>query len=192
MFAKLLARFPAFTVGEKPTPEVLAHYQNAVPAEMHEAWAQFGFGTLCDGYLKLVNPADYADLLAATYQHTSTPAPTAQEPLVLFATAMGDLLVWERDYLVLVDYRHGDTTSVAKNFKLLFRNLADDFYLADTLRWLPYPTAREQQGEPAYDECFGYVPLLALGGPETAEHLQKVKLREHIALIGQLTGVLER
>ncbi|WP_082116290.1 T6SS immunity protein Tdi1 domain-containing protein [Hymenobacter terrenus] len=52
--------------------------------------------------------------------------------------------------------------------------------------------ARAHLGEPAYDECFGYVPLLALGGPETMEHLEKVKLREHIFLISQFTGILER
>ena len=51
---------------------------------------------------------------------------------------------------------------------------------------------RARLDEPAFDECFGYVPLLALGGPETADHLEKVKLREHIALISQFTGLLER
>ena len=39
-----------------------------------------------------------------------------------------------------------------------------------------------------YDECFGYVPLLALGGKEDVEHLKKVKMKEHIAVITQLTG----
>ena len=73
-----------------------------------------------------------------------------------------------------------------------FDDLADGETLSNQLYWEPYPAAREQLGEPAYDECFGYVPLLALGGPETVEHLQKVKLREHIALIAEFTGVLER
>ena len=102
-------------------------------------------------------------------------------------------MVWEIGYLALVDYRHGETSIVAKNFSLLFRNLADGGEtLEEEFSWLPYPAAREKFGEPAFDECFGYVPLLALGGPETVEHLEKVKLREHIALIGEFTGVLER
>ena len=105
---------------------------------------------------------------------------------------MGDLLVWELDCLGLLDYRHGTTDVVAQNFKVFFRNLSYDSYLSKNLRWEPYPAARTRLGEPAFDECFGYVPLLALGGPETAEHLEKVKLREHLALIGQFTGLLER
>ena len=192
MLTKLLTRFPVYHIIDNPTPDFVDQYRALVPPELIEVWEQYGFGTFCDGYLKIVNPADYAELLANTYQHTSTPAPTSASSLVLFATAMGDLLVWERGYLVLVDYRHGHTNSVAKNFKLLFRNITDSFYLSNTLRWEPYLAARERLGEPAFDECFGYVPLLALGGPETVEHLEKVKLREHIALIGQFTGVLER
>lgn len=192
MLTKLLARFPVHTIAEKPTPALVAKYCGLVPPELIEVWEQFGFGTFCDGYLKIVNPNDYADLLADTYEHTSTPNPTQAIPLVLFATGMGDLLVWERGYLVLVDYRHGNTDAVGKNFKVLFRNLADEGYLKHDLRWEPYLAGRERLGEPAFDECFGYVPLLALGGPETVEHLKKVKLREHIALISQFTGLLER
>jgi hypothetical protein len=191
MFTRLLARFPDYTIVEKPTSEQLTRYRDHIPAEMIEIWEQYGFGVFCDGYLKVVNPDDYADLLAETYQLSSTPS--SAPPIVLFATGMGDLLVWEIGYLALIDYRHGETSIVAKNFTLLFRNLADGGEtLAEKFAWLPYPAACKQLGEPAYDECFGYVPLIALGGPETVEHLQKVKLREHIALIAEFTGILER
>jgi len=161
-----------------------------IPPELVEVWEQYGFGTFCDGYLKIINPNDYADLLTDTYQLTSLRSPAP--PIVLFATAMGDLLVWELDSLELVNYRHTVTDTVGQNFKVFFRNLTDDDFLREDLHWEPYLAARERLGEPAFDECFGYVPLLALGGPETVEHLEKVKLREHIALISQFTGLLER
>ena len=190
MLTKLLAQFPAHAIVEKPSSELIARYRGLVPPEVLNVWEQYGFGTFRDGYLKIVNPDDYADVLADTYQLTSTPAPAP--PVVLFATAMGDLLIWEDDFLTRVDYRHGQTEIVANSFKFFFRDLADEEYLSDMLGWEPYPAARARLGEPAFDECFGYVPLLALGGPETADHLEKVKLREHIALTGQFTGVLER
>ena len=190
MLTKLLARFPSYSIVEKPTDELLARYRERVPLELLEGWEQYGFGTFRDGYLKVVNPDDYADLLTDTYQLTSTPA--SAPPVVLFATAMGDLLIWEDDFLTQVDYRHGDTRIVGQNLNLFFKNHADDFNPRERLLWEPYPAARERLGEPAFDECFGYVPLLALGGLETVDHLQKVKLREHIALIGQVTGLLER
>ena len=43
-------------------------------------------------------------------------------------------------------------------------------------------------GKLDFDECFGYVPLLGLGGSEMVENLKKVKIREHIELISQLVG----
>ena len=43
-------------------------------------------------------------------------------------------------------------------------------------------------GKLEYDECFGYVPLLGLGGSEKVDNLDKVKIREHIEIITQLVG----
>lgn len=190
MLTKLFSRFPIYTIVSKPTSELIEKYRSLLPAEMLTVWKEYGFGSFCDGYLKVVNPNDYADLLADTYQLTSSPRQSP--PVVLFATGMGDLLIWEDGYLTLVDYRHGNTNIVGKGFKIFFRSLTEYSYLIERLLWEPYPAAREKLGEPAFDECFGYVPLLALGGPETVAHLQKVKLREHIALIAEFTGVLER
>jgi hypothetical protein len=190
MLTQLLARFPNYTIVERPTPALIATYRELVPPELMAVWEQYGFGTFCDGYLKIVNPDDYAGLLADTYQLTSTSSPAP--PVVLFATAMGDLLIWERGYLILVDYRHSQTETISKGLDFFFDDLADGETLSNQLYWEPYPAARQTLGEPAYEECFGYVPLLALGALETVEHLQKVKLREHIALIAEFTGLLER
>jgi len=190
MLTKFFTHFPTYFIVEKPTDELVARYRDQVPPELLEVWEQFGFGTFCDGYLKVVSPDDYTDLLADTYQLTSTPS--SAPAIVLFATAMGDLFIWEDGYLSRVDYRHGQIEMVSKGLDFFFEDLADGETLVEEFLWEPYPAARERMGEPAFDECFGYVPLLALGGPEKVEHLQKVKLREHIALIGQVVGVLER
>jgi len=190
MPTSFFARFPAYTIIEKPAPDFVARYRDQVPLELLEVWEDYGFGIFCEGYLKVVNPEDYADLLADTYQLTSTPS--SSQALVLFATAMGDLLIWERGYLVRISYRYGQAETISRGLDFFFDDLADNWTLSNELHWEPYPAARERLGEPAFEECFGYVPLLALGGPETVEHLEKVKLREHIALISQVTGLLER
>jgi hypothetical protein len=51
-----------------------------------------------------------------------------------------------------------------------------------------YPKAVEMYGPLAYDECFGYVPLLGLGGSEQVKNPQKVKIKEQIMLITALLG----
>ena len=190
MLTTLLARFPDYTIEERPSAALIAHYRDQLPPEVLGVWEQYGFGSFCAGYLKVVNPEEYAELLADTYQLTSSPVPPPA--LVLFATGMGDLIIWEDEYLSIIDYRHGITKVISKGADFFFGDVVSDYMLVKKLRWEPYSAACERLGEPAYDECFGYVPLLALGGPETVEHLQKVKLREHIALIAEFTGVLER
>jgi hypothetical protein len=61
---------------------------------------------------------------------------------------------------------------------------------ADYLDWTPFSEAVERLGVPNADECFGFTPLLVLGGPETPDHLEIVSLREHILLITQFAGPL--
>ena len=51
-----------------------------------------------------------------------------------------------------------------------------------------YLEAIEKHGVLKYNECFGYVPLLALGGAKRVENLDIVKIREHILVIVALAG----
>ncbi len=101
---------------------------------------------------------------------------------------MGDILVWEDGYLIELNFRKQQVNVVAKNFKFFFEDLNDDYYLDEALDWSPYPKAIEKYGEPAFDECFGYVPLLGLGGTEKVENLKKAKFIEHIYLITEYMG----
>ena len=41
-------------------------------------------------------------------------------------------------------------------------------------------------GRLKYDEIYGFVPALALGGPASLEHLQKVNAVEHLVFLAQL------
>lgn len=43
--------------------EVIEKYQNQVPAELLQIWQEDGLGTFLDGYLKVINPDDYLELL---------------------------------------------------------------------------------------------------------------------------------
>ena len=51
-----------------------------------------------------------------------------------------------------------------------------------------YQAAVERLGKLEFDECFGFTPLLGLGGFEKPEFLDKVKIKEHIAIICYLVG----
>lgn len=67
----------------------------------------------------------------------------------------------------------------------------DEWYVNNKIKNQQYTKAVVKYGLLGYDECFGYVPLLGMGGKERVENLQKVKIKEHIELITQMVGRIE-
>ena len=41
-----------------------------MPKELIEVWRKYGFGSLLNGYLKIVNPEDYKEVLVESYIQT--------------------------------------------------------------------------------------------------------------------------
>lgn len=173
-----------FMFEEKLPISVIEKYKHDVPVQVVEVWENHGFGSINNGYLRVVNPDDFQEVLKDTYNRYQMAIP-------LFTTAMGDILVWEDKYLLSLNYRKHEVNVVAKNFKFFFNDIFDDYYLENALDWSPYPDAIKKYETPTFDECFGYVPLLGLGGTEKVENLKRVKLKEHIYLITEFMGNIE-
>ncbi|MBC1371387.1 DUF1851 domain-containing protein [Listeria booriae] len=167
---------------DRVTEDMCTKYSGSVPDELLNIWREFGMGTFLGGYLKLINPDDFHDILEEGYFRSEVSIP-------IFATSMGDIITWEDNrYVRKLNYRMGTFEGIAAGFEFFLDDLASDYFKEKYFDLAQYQEAVEQWGEPAYDECFGYVPLLALGGAEKVENLQKVKLREHILLISALAG----
>jgi hypothetical protein len=47
--------------------------------------------------------------------------------------------------------------------------------------------AKKKLGTLRHDEMYGFVPALMFGGPDTLDHLEKVKAVEHLILLSQIT-----
>ena len=54
-----------------------------------------------------------------------------------------------------------------------------------------YEDAIKLYGKLQNNECFGFVPLLPLGGKKEANCLEKVNIKVHIELITELVGKIE-
>ncbi len=54
-----------------------------------------------------------------------------------------------------------------------------------------YPVIQEKLGTPGYDECFGYSPLLAMGGSESIDNVRIVKTLPYIDISTQTIGEFE-
>ena len=162
--------------------ELVAGYEGLLPEEILDIWREHGLGTFYHGCLKVLDPREYQKLLEDTYWLGCVAIP-------VFATAFGDLITWEQNqFLGIVQYRYGDNDVISDGFEYFFEDLMDGDFDEKHLSMRTYNAAVKRYGSLAYGECFGYVPLLGLGGRETVNNLRKVKIREHIALIAQMVG----
>lgn len=81
--------------------EVIEKYRDQIPSELVQIWEEDGLGTFLDGYLKVINPDDYLELVQETYFRGDISIP-------IFATAFGDIIVCEeKQYLRMVKYKDG-------------------------------------------------------------------------------------
>ena len=174
--------FENFKKENDVSQRICGKYRNVLPAELIEIWENYGFGELFDGYLKLINPEEYQELIVDTYFRGDVSIP-------IFATAFGDIITFEESqYIGIIKYKNGSFGMLANGFNRFMSNMSDDYFLKKYFEISNYIKAKEKLGELEHYECFGYVPLLGLGGSETIHNLKKVKIREHIELISQLVG----
>jgi hypothetical protein len=184
-----LSIFADFKRISKVDETTIIKYKNLIPKELIEAWKTFGYGTFMNGFFKMINPDEYSTLVKDSYIRNEGTIP-------IFTTSMGDIILFEMDenqesYIVMVNYRKGKTKVLASKYTLFLKFLEEDAFKQRALEWLPYPEALEKYKAPEYDECFGYTPLLGLGGTEKVENLKKVKLKEHILIITEFMGPVQ-
>lgn len=177
--------FKSFKKHGTVSNDIILKYKNRLPKELIEVWKKYGFGSLINSFLKVINPNEYLDVMEECYLRN-------QQAIPIFSTSMGDIIVWEKEkYVNLLNFRKGYVNVISSGFEFFFEDLSDSSFIKDELKWQPYPEAVKRYGEPDYNECFGYTPLLGLGGVEKVENLKKVKLREHILIITEFMGPIQ-
>lgn len=179
MFSKILVDFIKFSDVDNT---LIQKYQELLPPEIIALWQEYGFGTFHNGYFKVINPDDFKELLEKSYFFGNVSIP-------VFATAFGDLLIWAKNRFVhIVNYRYSDFDVITEGFEYFDQTILDDKLADEFYTFKKYESAVKKHGILEFDECFGYTPLLALGGKDSVNNLKKVKIREHIALITDLVG----
>ena len=79
---------------------ILEKYKKLLPDEFLEIWKKYGFGTILNGYIKIVNPMDYQDILDASYFAAPVSIP-------IMVTAFGDIITWEKNtFIKSVKYKN--------------------------------------------------------------------------------------
>ncbi|HYC85902.1 MAG TPA: T6SS immunity protein Tdi1 domain-containing protein [Chryseosolibacter sp.] len=163
--------------------ELLEQYKNQVPQEIIELWRIGGIGSYLDDFLWVVNPKVFEPILAEIYM-------PFEQPCIVFARdAFGDLFVWEKQWFVFVNVRHGYSHVVGRKAGFFFNNIMTEWeFFSHRIKANNYHEVKDRLGPVKADECYGYVPLLAGGGEEKIENIRVVPLREHIGATAKLAG----
>lgn len=167
--------------------EIIEKYQNRVSDEIIALWKEYGFCTTEDGYYKVVNPEDYIDIIGEIYSGVD------DEPTVLFVTGMADIIIYDNEgYYIYVDIRHQKCDAIGDDeyFSLIMRRLKTEDFRQSVLSWKPYEDAVKKYGQPEYDECFAYEPLLSLGGNESVDNIKRVNMKVHLDIASQLQEII--
>lgn len=177
-----MTRFRSFDPVAPISDETIAAFAGRVPAEVAELWRTQGAGFVGDGYFRFVDPARAAEMLEGVFG-------LPEGSTVLFTTALGDLVVHVNGLYLVVKSRWGAIDLLeGASFDELIALIEDPAQRDVAWEWQPYPAARDRDGVPGFEECYGFVPLLALGGSPDPARLQRAGLYEHLAVIAQLAG----
>ena len=175
----------------------LAKYASKAPKELITLWQEVGLGTFGDGLFRIVPPNDYQDFVDTYIEDREK---QFEYSLPFMTTAFGDIFVWvkdifqNREYVIFINVRSGKWNIITSRMDLLF-----NVYIS-TKEWFKrdfeinisdFSKLVERLGLPAEDECYGYVPALALGGSKSLDNIQVVKMLPYIDMIAQMIGAFD-
>ena len=171
----------------------IAKYADLSYPELNTLWQEVGLGSFCNGLFKLINPSDYQDVINSCFEKEDD-----QSFLPFMCTAFGDLFAYVKNprlnnYVVYLNVRYGTYLILPDNLAALLNKIIfNRSFLKGWFDLENYPTIQEKLETPDFDECFGYSPLLAMGGSENLENIEIVKTLSYIDISTQTIGRFKR
>ena len=146
----------------------IAKYADMSYAELTTLWQEAGLGSYCNGMLKSFLP--------------------------FMCTAFGDVFAYVKNpklnnYIVYLNIRYGTYLILPDNLAALLNKIIfNQSFLKGWFDLENYSVMQEKLGTPDFDECFGYSPLLTMGGSENLENIKIVKTLPYIDINTQTIG----
>jgi len=191
VFSRFLEKFGGAIEQREVLLSSINRYQGKLPKLLLEYWTEHGWCGYGDGIFWIVNPQEYEGVVASWIEGTKLQerdtyhliARSAFGDLYLFGEKTGFSLkissVLSRYVINNLDFRTEEMDRHLQGF-LLTREVDANNY-GDLFK-----PAKQKLGTLRNNEMYGFVPALMLGGPDTLDHLEKVKAVEHLTLLSQI------
>jgi hypothetical protein len=175
---------------EVPTSSI-ERYKGKLPNQLLEYWDEHGWCGYGDGIFWIVNPQEYEGALASWIEGTTLEQRDTYH--VIARSAFGDLYLWGEKTGSSLRIISVLSRCVIDNFEIASEEMdreLQNFLLSTEVEYNDFDDlfqpAKKKLGTLRHDEMYGFVPALMLGGPDTLDHLEKVKAVEHLTLLSQI------
>ena len=105
------------------------------------------------------------------------------EGIPFATTAFGDVIVWEKGYVMLYKFTEENYTVILSGTDFLFVNFEDEAYKDEFFDMELYRDAIVKCGEVTADECYTLEPIPRLGGKRELKYINKGKLMSYLGMI---------
>jgi hypothetical protein len=191
VFARFIEKFGGPVDRQEVPVSSIERYRDKLPNQLLEYWAEHGWCGYGDGIFWIVNPQEYEGVVASWIEGTTFEERDIYH--LIARSAFGDLYLWGEKTgaslkITSVLSRYTTHTSIftgeqmdkgLRNF-MLSREVDSNNY-GDMFK-----PAKKKLGALRSDEMYGFIPALMFGGPDTLDHLEKVKAVEHLILLSQI------
>lgn len=166
-------------VGKQHTPWQPEHTDHlSLDPDLVELFQTDGWCSYGDGLL-LTQPPRLLAQQAGRWLNSAEVFPLAR-------SAWGHLITWDGEQSQLIDVQTGSQRVLGVDIVTVFDVILGSKLLDRDLRTSLYKKVRRRLGAPEVDECYAFVPPLALGGGGEAESVNIVKFAPHLDLLYQV------
>lgn len=191
VFARFLEKFGDPIDRHEVPVTSIERYRGKLPNQLLDYWAEHGWSGYGNGIFWLVNPQEYDGVVASWIEGTKIEKRDVYH--LIARSAFGDLYIWGEKTGFALKITSVLSRCVIFDFQptpeQMDRKL-QDFLLSTDVESNDYgdlfDRAEKKLGTPNHDEMYGFVPALMLGGPDTLDHLEKLKAVEHLIFLSQL------
>lgn len=165
---------------EKVSEKQINRFEGKLPDKLLEEWKEAGLCSYGEGFLWTVNPEDYSDILEDWVEN-----PT--ESYAFLRTAFGSIFFWDGSNNYLLNVLDKTISRFNDQIENIFdATLCNEEYLDKSLLRPMFKEALAKLGPLEKDECYGVLPPPAMGGAIIIEYVEKVKIREYMAILAQV------
>lgn len=181
---------------KKPTDAPVSPKMQISHPVIREIYESYGICTSTNGFYRVIDPEEWQGSYMPWFLLMRDEEEIFKGPELypFMTTAFGHAYIFanleNEDFVGYIDVTNNYFAMSDSEF-YLSENLNDSMFFRYSLNGDIYEKLSPVKPPLEPNECFGFFPLLSMGGDQMAENVKRVKLREHLDILAQAAGLPE-